>query len=343
MPGVAQPIEFRRVAPKTGDRPFYLGTREVTLGQFVGMLRAKRRWDEALRLDWPYQPGKPDRRRGSRVWEWAPGDTPTLAPASLWMAEHLDGKNNDFPTEFREQRFNRNVIGPTFGGMPSEQHPMQYVTAQAALFYAAALGCRLPTSAEWRAALEASEQTPENGRWNLRDGTWDRFRAYAAKESIPNHRWPDVGALADDPQRKPADTPPPSRKSNDATLLIRPAPVGDGRFHDLIGNVAEYVCEQPDAFAGWPANDKATAEGLKRFLDDTPDAVAVIGGSAFSPPDEPLAEPRTLKHKHRGFSDVGLRLAFTAPARNLAERLKWVLAGEEYLAPARTVSVSTGA
>ena len=47
LPGVQQPIQFRRVEPTDGSRPFYLGTREVTLGQFAGALDGLRLWDEA--------------------------------------------------------------------------------------------------------------------------------------------------------------------------------------------------------------------------------------------------------------------------------------------------------
>ena len=57
----------------------------------------------------------------------------------------------------------------------------------------------------------------------------------------------------------------------------------------------------------------------------------MIGGSALSPPDIPLETPLPLAHADIGYSDVGLRLAFTAPARSLAERLAWVLSGQRYL------------
>ena len=143
----------------------------------------------------------------------------------------------------------------------------------------------------------------------------------------------------------PADastaSPKPSkhRTDNDGALLFRPASDNDGVFRDLIGNVAEYVCEVPDAFARW--ENKRTADGIKTFLTDTPDAIAIVGGSALSPADQPLDKPIPVTRIDRGFSDVGLRLAFTAPARNDAERLKWVLAGEDYLWP-RTASADTG-
>jgi formylglycine-generating enzyme required for sulfatase activity len=338
--GLAQPLEFKRVEPRTG-RPFYLGTREVTLGQFAGALDAARLWEEARRLQWPHRPDERDGRRGPRVWEWADPREPRLGPAPLWLTPD---DQNDFPPELRDRRFNRNVIAAKFGGMPSDLHPMQYVSANAALYYAAALGCRLPTSAEWREALAASGRTVNSEGWNLRDqASWDAFRAYAAKQGISPDRWPDREAFPEGSNGRraaAAAAPVAARPGNDATLLFRPAPSSSGTLHDLIGNLAEYVCDAPDAFERWP--EKRTAESIKDFLANTPDAVAVIGGSALSPADVAVDQPRGVKDTHRGYSDVGLRLAFTAPARNKAERLKWALAGEEFLEPPRTVSADTG-
>jgi formylglycine-generating enzyme required for sulfatase activity len=335
--GVDMPIEFRRVEPKDGSRPFYLGTREVTLGQFASVLDGNNLWPEARKLAWPSRPGKGDGRPGARVWEWVDvaSASPRIGPTSLWMyADDVD-RHNDFPSEFHpEAKFNRNVIGAKLGGMPSDRHPMQYVSAQAALYYATALGCRLPSSAEWRNALDSSGGSTQKGDWNLRDETWEKFRAHATKQQIAVEHWPDRGAF---PGEAPAAIPP-SRPGNDGTFLFRAATSNDGVFRDLVGNVAEYVCEVPDAFARW--TDKKTADDMKRFLSDTPDAVAVIGGSALSPADVAVDKALPVSRPDRGYSDVGLRLAFTAPARNLAERLKWVLAGEDYAWP-RTVSADT--
>jgi formylglycine-generating enzyme required for sulfatase activity len=351
------PIEFRRVEPSDGSRPFYLATREITFGQFVGAVEGEGLWDTARQLTWPYAPGKADSRRGSRVWEWGDAGGPprlVLPRERLWMTPDRNAgkpeKHNDFPRDFRpepEFRFNRNVISPQFGGMPGERHPMQYLTAQAAVYYAAALGCRLPTSQEWRHALTAATgPAAAKANWNLRDETWDVFRRHAEKESIARDHWPDRGAFGE-----PAAGVDGNREGNDGTLLFRPAPSPNREFHDLIGNVAEYVLEKPEAFARWTS--KETAEDIQRFLNDTPNAVGVIGGSALSSPELPLDKPlllpgarqgeRLFSEIDRGFSDVGLRLAFTAPARTHAERLKWVLAGEKYLFPRTASAAAAGA
>jgi hypothetical protein len=340
VPGMNQPIEFRRVEPKNGTRPFYLGTTEVTLGHFVGVLDGMKAWDEAIQLAWPYRPGKGDGRRGIRVWEWMPAAQRIAAP-QYWMTVDQVNRHNDFPREFHpDAKFNVNVIDPKLGGMPSEQHPMNYLSAHAALFYANAVGCRLPTSAEWSAAVAASGKSLDNGDWNLRDQSWEIFRAHAQKQAIALEHWPDRGAFPGDPAAgTPVKPPPPSRRHNDNTLLLRPEPSGDGAFHDLIGNVAEFVCDRPDDFAKW--DDKAKAAKVKTFLEETPDAMFVIGGSALSPPDAPVDKPLPVARTDKGFSDVGLRLAFTAPSRNQAERLKWALADQDYLWP-RAASADTG-
>jgi hypothetical protein len=335
--GVDDPLEFRRVEPSDGARPFYVGTREVTFAQFAGVLDGNNLWDEARKLAWPYRIDKGDARRGARVWEWADVNSPRLAlpRKSFWMVEDNPNRHNDFPIDFRgpKWKFNVNVIAPEFGGLPSERHPMQYVSAQAALYYAAALGCRLPTSGEWRHALSASGATPAKGDWNLRDQSWEVFRAHADKFRIAFEHWPDRGSFPSDPAG-----PPPNFPQKDDVLLFRAVPAADQKFHDLVGNVAEYVLQEPDA---WARGAKRTADDIRNFLTDTPDAVAVIGGSAFSPANVPVDKPLRADRTDKGYSDVGLRLAFTAPSKTPAERLRWVLVGEDYVWP-RTASAATG-
>jgi formylglycine-generating enzyme required for sulfatase activity len=231
--------------------------------------------------------------------------------------------------------------------MPSDRHPMQYVSAQAALYYAASLGCRLPTAAEWRAALDYTGQTLTNGKWNLRDQSWETFRQHAAQQQIANAQWPDQGAFPADPAS--VNAPRAAwRKGNDGALLLRPVPEsGDGIIRDLVGNVAEFTCEVPDSFLRWRAKGPAfTADDVQSFLKETANpseevsVIEVIGGSALSDPKVAYDKPQIVSRTDRGFSDVGIRLAFTAPAHSLAERLKWALAGEDYIWP-RTQSADS--
>jgi hypothetical protein len=81
--GLDRPLEFRRVEPKDGSRPFYIGTREVTVAQFAGALEGAELWGEARKLPGPTAPPPPTpaaaRGRGSgsgtptrRPRAWAP-------------------------------------------------------------------------------------------------------------------------------------------------------------------------------------------------------------------------------------------------------------------------------
>jgi hypothetical protein len=143
-------------------------------------------------------------------------------------------------------------------------------------------------------------------------------------------RWPDEGIFRPEQVTIPTGPDAKARPETDGTLFFRPVNgAGGGTFHELVGNVAQFLCEAPDAFDD--LQDKSSAAAIRKFLDQSPDSLFVIGGSALSPPDVPLETPLPVVHSDVGYSDVGLRLAFTAPARSLSERLAWVLAGQSYL------------
>jgi hypothetical protein len=128
-----------------------------------------------------------------------------------------------------------------------------------------------------------------------------------------------------------------SGAQNDRTLFFRTVDSPElgagsgGGFHHLVGNVAEIVCDAAQPFEKY--NDKATPEGVRRFAAANAGGIAVIGGSALSPPELPLDKPLPVK-PGAAYADVGFRLAFTAPSRSLAERLEWVLGDQDYVWPA---------
>jgi len=76
-----------------------------------------------------------------------------------------------------------------------------------------------------------------------------------------------------------------------------------------------------------------TPPKIKSFAAEPATGLFVIGGSALSPPELPTDRPLPLK-PGAAYADVGFRLAFTAPSRNLAERLEWALAGQGFVKPA---------
>jgi hypothetical protein len=121
-----------------------------------------------------------------------------------------------------------------------------------------------------------------------------------------------------------------SRPDNDGSLFFQPvASPGGNVFRHLVGNVAEYVCDSPQAFN----QSEKTAAGVKKFVEQTSKSLFVIGGSALSPPDVPYDKPLPLAHPDEGYADVGLRLAFTAPSRSLSEKVKWTVGSPPFLWP----------
>jgi hypothetical protein len=90
--------------------------------------------------------------------------------------------------------------------------------------------------------------------------------------------------------------------------------VGSGAsFRDLVGNVAEYVFDNPQAIEALPA--QLGNEEVKDFLLREAAALGVVGGSALSPdaPKQP-AKPERIRTTQGGYSDVGFRLAFSTGA-----------------------------
>ncbi|HZL37042.1 MAG TPA: SUMF1/EgtB/PvdO family nonheme iron enzyme [Tepidisphaeraceae bacterium] len=324
LPGVKEAVQFRRVEPRAGH-PFYLCTTEVSMGQFVAVIENTHTWVQAKLLPWNCQPGKTDDRGGPRVWQWSDQPGALMESPRYWYAPD---EENDYPPAFRAGRFNRNSLSEAQGGNPSPDHPMQYISAQGALFYAGLCGCRLPTPAEWSVAYALYEKSVPPERWNLRDRTWEEQRAYVA--STGASRWPDEGIFSVNASADSIGRNATSRPGNDGTLFFRPVGATDANvFQHLVGNVGEFVCDASEFFDA--ASDKKTADGVQRFVDEAPHSFFVIGGSALSAPEVPVDKPLPVTRTDAGYADVGLRLAFTAPSRSLAEKVKWLLGEQGYL------------
>ena len=326
----AQPtVEFKRV-DLPGGRPFYLCTTEVSLGEFVAVVEAAHAWEQCRRLPWAYQPGQSDPRRGPRVWEWSAGG---LAAPQLWL---LADEDNDFAPPLRAERFNRMLLSNAAGGMPSPDHPMQQVSAETALWFAALCGCRLPTPAEWQAAYQQYEKNDSPQQCNLRDLTWELQRQYASsgKLAAPTPLWPydDVFQPEND-DRVSLINDTRTHTTNDGALFFRPVGVEGGSvFHHLVGNVAEFLCSEPGKFD--QMRRRNSLSGLADFVHEHAASLYVIGGSALSPPNVAVDKPLPVARADQSYCDVGLRLAFTAPPRSLAERINWAIGGKGYLWPA---------
>ena len=147
-------IRFARLQTPSG--PLYLAETELTVGTALAAAH-----DEQVGRDLAAllnaAAGK-DTRKGPRAWVYDAdadhGLTPLAPNPGAWRA-------GDAKAEAE--------AGPG----PSPQTPMNYVSAESAVYLAGLLGCRLPTEAEWSAA--ADQWAPPAAGVNLRDNAWGDF------------------------------------------------------------------------------------------------------------------------------------------------------------------------
>jgi formylglycine-generating enzyme required for sulfatase activity len=262
---------------------------------------------------------------------------------------------------------------------PADNDPMQVISPWSAMYVARLLGCRLPTSDEWQAAYQKYETGPtlQKDVWNLRGDagpgkpTWRAQQDYAARMAGNGMKFPDqgifltadllfAGITAQDAKPWRADalaklaparvTPGPDAYKTSALWFRKVGtqpgapPPGSGGMHDLVGNVAEYVFDGPnalavikDAAATPAAVDAAITAGKKNLF--------VIGGSALSPPDMPVAQKQvldpTFPQTAIGYCDVGFRLAYTAPIDSVGDVLASAFRDPHYL-PGPKAKVAAG-
>jgi len=329
-------LKFVRLEPP-GQRPFYLCTTELSLGQFIEVINSTGNWTTANALlgNLPL-PGKsgPTPQPGPRIW-----DRPSAANASIdrfvsWRFDSPAEQSKTFRFEptLSTSKFNPASLGETFGDNPKYDHPMQQLPAEAAVYAAAVLRCRLPTTEEWLAGYAMDLKTagdPGKMDANLRDATWRIQQAYTTL-SAPT-QWPgaDVAGVywPKDLDRPAAAT---ARSTDDKTLFFRSVNTGGGTFQNIIGNVAELVCDRDDLLDTLP--DARSIDGVRRFCESYPSSIQIIGGSGLSAPELELTRPYPVNSTTEPYADVGLRLAFTAPARTMAERMKHIIDAQPYLA-----------
>ncbi|MBX3366315.1 MAG: hypothetical protein KF912_03250 [Phycisphaeraceae bacterium] len=179
---------------------------------------------------------------------------------------------------------------------PAPESPVQWIEPETVEAIARTIGCRLPTSAEWRLALERERReraaASRSAGANLRDPTFAAFTAHVAqlrsRSSVRSLEYPHRGGY-DPGDLKGDDAFASATLENDGSIWFEPQthPSRGVLFRHLIGNVAEFVNDSPGAKGGY----------------------GVIGGSALSisPDPERLVRART----DSAFADVGARLAFS--------------------------------
>lgn len=229
--------------------------------------------------------------KGPYAWEWASNNAdirPTQARApdspdpSGWIepgTAMVNAKIKAYP---------KTIDGPTWA------HPMQQLTAAAADRAARAMGCRLPTPAEWTSAAEMSGRA-DPAVANLRDAAWRATKDYVDQvrdKTIgpEKYSWPDDGVFGLVGNQETMFKARAAVDSDDGFVWFRPVPPPDGKFHDLVGNVAEWVMD---------------SGGVRK--------AQVIGASALSPPGvDPKKAQSATRPDINAYADVGFRLAFDA-------------------------------
>jgi len=327
-PGRERRVEFRRVDAPTGDDVCFVATAEMSVGAFADVIGVGGLWSEVRDLLPRSDAGGFDPRPGPRTWEWdgagirisreqGDGDLGRgwvrLRPAMAEIAY--------YPSDLVIER-------------PTRSSPMNHVSPHAALLAARAMNCRLPTPAEWASARAQGQPSGANRR----DATWVRQFEHIRQFTDRNPEFPGSGIFrpAEAPSIAPAADGAPAVAQDDGLLWFAPVTQSGerGPFRHLEGNVAEFVCEDGEGQKA-VASTRAAVETFvgrgERFR--------VIGASALSPaevvPEQPYV--MNLAIARGGFSDVGFRVAFSAPrsaaAADGVERVSRALRDHGFLKP----------
>jgi hypothetical protein len=350
--GSKQVMEFVRVGGVEGTPPFFLLSGEVSLGLLSHAVSARGSWQTMSGL---MAAAEGDEPRGAWGWRWSDGQRSGMALSQRWIdRRHIAFLEDERNRAAAEEPYEAAELRESVAA-PGWQMPAQQVTAPAAAYVAALLGCRLPTAAEWKAAHSqerlSGQRREVEGRViapNLRDRTWAEQHRYVGrrlKEGL-NVEFPDRGVFrgrerfAEGAQAmawerdvkggRPAAEGDVEGLHADGVLWFRAVNVPEGaRFRNLVGNVAEWVCDDRGVWkelAGGKAWNKAG-----RLLAAS--KVGVIGGSALSPPEHPFDEAVPIRPEDvmRKYADVGFRLAFSAPVEPVLAKVRKVVDVQQYL------------
>ncbi len=356
-------VEFVRV--DADGKQVYLSATEVPIGLFAEVVNANGQLKlmdnagrESNKQHWLTTEQKPG--VGPRGWKIEGGE---LKKSDKWLYEAISKMLTGTNAVDKYPFYDPKLPPP---GLPSLNSPLQNVSPYTAIYFAHLLGCRLPTSKEWIAARDRFEgpATAKDG-WNLRGtgpasvNTWLAQQNYAksmhAQHDLP---FPDVNIFAGDTAFTGIDSENATAWSNaelaklpfaanrlsstsgtyNGSVLwfrdVDPNAIGKGVIHELIGNVAEYVFDYPNATAVI-RNNSIKTDDVDALLAANPAGLSIIGGSSLSPPQLPLDKPIKVllndPQTDSGFSDVGIRLAYTAPIQTINEVLADVFSVPQYL------------
>lgn len=307
--------------------PVYVSTEEVSFKMFEHVAKHEshtKNLENIIEL----KSGIDDPRNGPRVWGQIRGEQRGIALDSpeKWLVE--DPKRlADFPPD----------QGPRL--QPSHEHPVQHISAVAAMYVANAFGCRLPTSLEFQAAIverygdldfsgllkKINKNNFTGHTPNLRDASFTRQLDFAvtARADKPTLRSfsPELGAFLADPD------PDHSYPFNDKDLWFdyTRAEPGNG-FQHLYGNVQEWVYDDPDSVT--PAEGEPILSPQEILGNLKVEHLGVIGGSALSstlypPPDRQKVKKPAIPEDllKMTYSDVGFRLVIAGKFDTVAQQV----------------------
>lgn len=311
-------VSITFVAVGTGSQRTFVGTSEVSIEVANAAISGANAWAD-IAGDIGDQFTKPwtDNVWGDAgVSSWKVGINKQFAPA----AKRGDRDRSLGWVSYGEQAVKDGIAVFPAGLEPPEstfKMPLQNLSPKAALRIATAAGCRLPTPEEWNLALAAEGGLDAvKAEAKLRD-EW--FKAWAdSSKALGKPPWNNVFR----PVVTTINTNVQQASKNAA--VFREVDAGGGRsFQNLVGNVAEFVFNDP-------ATCNPDAGGADAALRQN---MKVIGGSALSDPLVKLNEayPVASIKPSRNYADVGFRLAFSAQgtepllarAKDAVSKLPW--------------------
>lgn len=291
----------------------FVSTTEMSLRQFIEIVEKAKGWSK---LRAAYTDGAD--RKGPYLWTWPSGRE---RPMDL-IDDMVGGKRSwvgKAPILNTKSYYPEGMDIPE----PALDDPMQYVSPLAAGYVARLMNCRLPSSAEWNAALRAEGSGADPNGWNLRDQSLKRVVDQFNKQMLPGVNSPDQHSF----QRVAGDKK--FYDFDDGVVWFVPVTTDVGgktrKFHHLIGNVGEIVFDKPELFEGMRIG---VLDDTAKVLDDKDNraAVMVIGGSALSQrlDGDALTSPQNISSVRKGMfetgrADVGFRVAFSPVAGGAAE------------------------
>ncbi|MGH7242326.1 MAG: hypothetical protein ACREJD_02785 [Phycisphaerales bacterium] len=335
----------------------YVSTHEISVGTLIGAFesqRANKSWEQLQKTlrHWDYD--KDDPRPGPATWSW------DLRRAKVILSdrskESVAWKDQTGWLKGHPTMQGKPYYAPELGEIapPNYESPMDWVSPDAALLAAREMGVRLPTAAEWHAAVESAGGTKKalNGQ-NRRDKSWLLQFQYIDKLDVIGKEWPHAGIFWPKnliPQWQQSDgkmlyvnaSDDSSLPINDGYLWFAPASRDSEGLSNLVGNVSEVVLDGP---ADEMASVEPIADAVRPLVEKLADKWRVVGASALSgitlragaeyDPFEPY-EYKSLREARMGYADVGFRLAFSEggtgrPAESPAVLLANALAAGAYL------------